>query len=56
MSVLVEVKDGKIDDALRRLKKKMESAQIMEIYQKKQYFIKPSLERREKRKARLKYG
>lgn len=56
MSVIVEVKNGNVDDALRRLKKKLESAQVLEIFNKKQYFLKPSLEKREKRKARLRYG
>jgi len=56
MSVIVEVRDNRIDDALRRLKKKLESAQVLEIYNKKQYYLKPSLEKREKRKARLRYG
>jgi len=56
MSVIVEVKNGNVDDALRRLKKKLESAQVLEIFNKKQYFLKPSLEKREKRKARLRHG
>lgn len=57
MPVLVEIKetsDRAIDEALRKFRKKMEAAEVMDIYNKKQYFTKPSTEKREKRKARLK--
>ena len=59
MPVLVEVRDGSIEAlefALRKFKKKMEISKIIDEYKDRQYFIKPSLAKREKRKARLKYG
>lgn len=56
MSVQVEVLDNRIDDALRRFKKKMESSKVMDEYKNKQFYLKPSLAKREKRKMRLKYG
>jgi len=56
MSIQVEVIDGRLDDALRKLKKKMEAAKILDEYSRRQYYIKPSLEKREKRKLRLRNG
>lgn len=56
MPIKVDVIDGRLEDAIRKLKKKMEAAKIIEEYKQRQYFIKPSLAKREKRKARRKYG
>ena len=58
MPVSVEVRDGSMESlefALRKFKKKMEVAKILDEYKAKQYFIKPSLAKREKRKTRIKY-
>jgi len=59
MPVSVEVRDGSMEAlefALRKFKKKMEVSKILYEYKDRQYFIKPSLAKREKRKSRLKYG
>jgi len=56
MSTIVEVKKGNLEEALRILKKKMEVAKVMEDFNKHQFYLKPSLKKREKRKRRLKYG
>ena len=56
MPVAVDVIDGRVDDAIRKFKKKMEIAKILDEYKRNQYYIKPSLAKREKRKASSKYG
>jgi len=56
---MVETKDGSLESleqALRKFKKKVESSRRLDEYGKRQFFVKPSLAKREKRKARLKYG
>ena len=45
-----------VEFAIRKFRKKMETAKIMEDFNKKQFYLKPSLARREKKKARNKYG
>lgn len=54
--IAVDVVEGRLDDALRRFKKKLESSKLMDEYKSKQFYLKPSLAKREKRKMRLKYG
>lgn len=57
--VEVEVQNGSneaLEIALRKFKKKMEASKILDEYSKRQFFVKPSLAKREKRKARKKYG
>lgn len=57
--LMVETKDGSLESleqALRKFKKKVESSRRLDEYGKRQFFVKPSLAKREKRKARLKYG
>jgi len=56
MPIKVDVINGRLEEALRKLKKKMEAAKVIEEYKQRQYFTKPSLAKREKRKARKKYG
>lgn len=59
MPVSVEVRDNSMEAlefALRKFKKKMEVSKLLDEYKARQYFIKPSLAKREKRKSRLKYG
>lgn len=53
MSSLVIVKEGKVEEALRRLKKKVEASGVMEDLFNKQYYTKPSAVKREKRKKNL---
>ena len=58
-SIEVDVQNGSseaLEFALRKFKKKMETSRILDEYSRRQFFVKPSLEKREKRKARLKYG
>lgn len=55
MSVYVEVYKGRLEEALRKLKKKMEAAKILDEFRKRQYYLKPCLKKREKRKASAKY-
>ncbi len=55
MSVYVEVRGGRLEEALRKLKKKMEVVKILDEYRRRQYYLKPSLKKREKRKASAKY-
>lgn len=55
MSVYVEVYRGKLEEALRKLKKKVEAAKILDEFHKRQFYLKPSLKKREKRKENAKY-
>jgi len=56
MAVVVEVINGRLDEALRKLKKKMEASKVLDEYKRRQYYLKPSLAKKEKRKASMKYG
>lgn len=47
--IIVEVKEGKFEEALRKFRKKVEAAKVLEEYYEKQYYIKPSLRKRLKR-------
>jgi len=51
MSVKVYVRNGNIEGALMAFKTKVQKAGILEQYKENQYFTKPSLKRREARKA-----
>ncbi len=55
MSVIVEMSKGRIEEALRKFKKKMDAAGILDEYRRREYYLKPSLAKREKRKANAKY-
>ena len=52
MSITVEVRGGKLEKAMRVLKKKVQKAGVIKNYRDKQYFSKPSEIKREKRKER----
>jgi len=57
--VMVEVGGNSaeaLEFAIRKFKKKTESARIMDDFKRKQFYLKPSLAKREKKKARNKYG
>jgi ribosomal protein S21 len=54
-NVIVVVSIGRFDDALRKFKKKMDIAGILDEYKRNQYYLKPSLKKREKRKINAKY-
>ena len=50
----VTVKDNKVEYALRKLKKKVKDSGLMKEIQERQFYVKPSLEKRRKRmKAKL---
>ena len=52
----VTVRDNKIEHALRRLKKKVKDSGLMIELREREFFIKPSLKKREQRKrARAMY-
>ena len=55
MPVIVEINNGRIEDALRKFKRKVDPAGILDEYKRRQYYLKPSLAKREKRKANAKY-
>ncbi|MAH42808.1 30S ribosomal protein S21 [archaeon] len=42
-----------MEEALRRFKKKVEEAQILETFRNNQFFEKPSVVKRRKKKARI---
>ena len=55
----VTVFNNNIEEALKRLKRKVKNADLMQDLRKKEYFIKPSVIKREKRnlaKLRNKYN
>ena len=55
----VTVYNNNVDEALRRLKKKVKNSNMLQELRKKEYFIKPSIIKREKRnlsKLRTKYA
>ena len=55
----VTVYNNNVDEALRRLKKKVKNSNMLQELRKKEYFIKPSIIKREKRnlsKLRAKYA
>jgi ribosomal protein S21 len=55
MAVEVEVSGNSIEAlefAIRKFRKKMEIARIMDEFNKRQFYLKPSLAKREKKKAR----
>ena len=55
----VTVFNNNVDEALRRLKKKGKNSNMLQELRKKEYFIKPSIIKREKRnlsKLRAKYA
>ena len=54
MSIMVEVRGGNLEKALRVLKKKVQKAGIVKDIRAKQYFSKPSEIKREKAKERFK--
>ena len=51
-NVAVYVHNGRIDEALRRFKKKMEKAEILDIYKEHQAYIKPSDKKHQKNQKR----
>lgn len=54
MSLYVKVTNNKVDFALRKFKKKVKDSGLMKEIQERQFYVKPSLEKRRKRmKARL---
>ncbi len=55
----VTVFNNNVDEALRRLKKKVKNSNMLQELRKKEYFVKPSIIKREKRnlaKLRNKYA
>lgn len=54
-NVIVEVNANRFEDALRKFKKKMDIAGILDEFKRNQYYLKPSLKKREKRKLNAKY-
>jgi ribosomal protein S21 len=55
MAVEVEVSGNSVEAlefAIRKFRKKMEIAKIMDEFNKRQFYLKPSLAKREKKKAR----
>jgi len=59
MPVEVEVRNSSneaLEIALRKFKKKMETSKILDEFNKRQFYVKPSLAKRERRKMRAKYG
>lgn len=46
----VEVINGNVEKAIYTFKKKCEKAGILELYKQKQFYLKPCLAKREKRK------
>ena len=58
VGLAVTVFNNNVDEALRRLKKKVKNSNMLQELRKKEYFIKPSIIKREKRnlsKLRAKY-
>ena len=54
MSLYVKVTNNKVDFALRKFKKKVKDSGLMKEIQERQFYGKPSLEKRRKRmKAKL---
>ena len=54
MSLYVKVTNNKVDFALRKFKKKVKDSGLMKEIQERQFYVKPSLEKRRKRmKAKL---
>jgi len=52
----VVVKNGDVETALRKLKKKVERSEVLDIYQRKLYYLKPCLAKREKRQRKRRNG
>jgi len=53
MDIKVDVRDNNVDKALRILKKKLLKEGFMKRYKEKQYYIKPSERKKEKRKESI---
>lgn len=47
--IKVEVENNNIEKALFKFKKKIQASRVLEIYMRKQFYLKPSLEKRERR-------
>ena len=54
MTITVEVRKGNLEKAMRVLKKKLEKEVIIKTLKQKQYYIKPSEIKREKKKEGIK--
>jgi len=57
-ALIVYLKDSTmedVDNALKRLRKRMDKAGLMEEIYRRQYFLKPCLAKRNKRKKRVDY-
>jgi small subunit ribosomal protein S21 len=53
MDIKVDVRDNNVDKALRILKKKLLKEGFMKRYKEKQYYIKPSERKKERRKESI---
>ena len=54
MSITVEVRGGNLEKAMRVLKKKVQKAGIVKEIKRRQYYMKPSEVKREKKKEGIK--
>ena len=54
MSITVEVRGGNLEKAMRVLKKKVQKAGIIKEIKRRQYYMKPSEVKREKKKEGIK--
>ena len=54
MSITVEVRGGNLEKAMRVLKKKVQKAGIVKEIKRRQYYMKPSEIKREKKKEGIK--
>ena len=54
MSITVEVRGGNLEKAMRVLKKKVQKAGIIKEIKRRQYYMKPSEIKREKKKEGIK--
>ncbi|MBC8410372.1 MAG: 30S ribosomal protein S21 [Rhodobacteraceae bacterium] len=48
----VYVRDGRVDDALSRLRKRVERSGVLDDVRERQYYTKPSAERHKKKQSR----
>jgi small subunit ribosomal protein S21 len=53
MAQIIVGKDEPLESAIRRFKKKVEAEGIIKSFKEKQFFVKPSAKKREKRKEAL---
>jgi len=54
MSITVQVRKGNLEQAMRVLKKKVQKEGIVKELRDRQYYTKPSLKKREKKKEMIK--